>query len=307
MCIVPAPANASPAAVAVYELTVAESRLGRQAVERRRAAVLDAPVARIATDLRYVFKREAERVDDLMRHSVTLPYAATREAAVPDPATLARLLLNGVDVNQYQAVLEDLYRTVGPRAMDQVLLSALDAAGIRHRRNPAGDVLLSGGFKLIRSPGAERWIRDNAIVWGRRYAESISARTNQAIRTQLAEGMSKFEPIDALAARVRSVYADAVSSRALMIARTEGARAYGAAQVETGKRLRASGKSWVLSGSDYSYVDVCADNAAMGVIPVDALWAHGETSEPAHPNCECNTTLEFDEDWTIPDEFLGRA
>ena len=295
MCSLAAPAS-DMASVTCFELRCAEAALGRLATERRSAAVVEPVVNRITTDLKYIMRRESERVLDLLQRQAKLPYKATEAPVYNFEADeLARLLLNGVDVNQYRAVLEDLYRTVGPQAMDQAALSALDAAGIRYRKHPAGDVLLSGGFKLVRSPGAERWLRDNAIVWGRRYAESVSANTNLAIRTQLAQGMSKFESIRALADRVKGVYADATDYRALMIARTESNRSYAASQLETGTRLQADGQGWIISGSEYSLVDVCSENAAMGVIPLGAVWAHGDVNGPAHPNCECSEYLDYSE------------
>jgi hypothetical protein len=308
VCQLAAPAS-DMASVAAYELTCAEAAIGRIAVQRRRAKVVEPVVKRITTDLKYIMRRESERVLDLLQRNARLPYTVkAKEAAYNYEAQeLARLLLNGVDVNQYQAVLEDLYRSVGPGAMDQAALSALDAAGIRYRKSAMGDVLLSGGFRLVRAPMAERWLRDNAIVWGRRYAEGVSAKTSHAVSSQLAQGMSEFESIPQLAKRVTEVYADAAGSRALTIARTESNRAYAASQLETGRQLQADGKGWIISGSSYSLVDVCSDNAAMGVIPLGAVWAHGEVNGPAHPNCECSEYLDYSDDWQIPDSFLEAA
>jgi hypothetical protein len=289
----------------------AESRLTHFTVARRRRLVVNPVVQRIATDLRYVVRREQERVLDLLAQA-KLPYSGrTNEAQVYDVDALMRLLVNGFDLGQYQAVLEDGYRAVMPGAMDATLKQMLDAAGIKYRVGPAGDLFLSSGIRLVRFRGAETWIRDHSIQFGRTYAKSVTERTNQAIRDTLADGMAEFENMTELRARVKAVYKGVTDYRAEMISRTEVNRGYNAAFQETGQRLGVREKYWISSGSPYAEVDVCGENADMGNI---ALWetfmdtqGNPIAGPPAHPNCLCSLGLDVQDSYQLPAEFMEAA
>lgn len=74
-------------------------------------------------------------------------------------------------------------------------------------------------------------------------------------------------------------------ARALNIARTETARAFGLGSLAAAK---ASGvvktKEWVLS-SEHPYEDECDQNEGAGAIPLGDAFPSGDDSEPAHPGC----------------------
>jgi hypothetical protein len=296
--------DSSPVAVADYELAVAEARLSKRAVQRRGERVTAPVVKRITADLRYAFRHEAERVMDILANA-KLPYQPASEAMTPNAELLAQLLMNGIDLTQYQAIMEDCYRGVMPEAMTDAQRMILDMLGKDYRIGPLGETFISGGFKLVRSPAAEQWIRDHAIVFGRKYAATVTAKTNTMIRAQIAEGFEKLEGTFDIAKRIKGVYADCVDYRAEMIARTEAQRAYGEAEVEQAQQMKVPGKYWISSGSEYAAVDVCSDNVDMGVIPVGATFAHGGLSVPAHPNCLCSVGLDIPDDYEIPEEMIA--
>jgi len=76
-------------------------------------------------------------------------------------------------------------------------------------------------------------------------------------------------------------------SRALSIARTETARAFGQGSLTAAKNSGVvDGKEWDL-GSEHPHEDECDDNAAAGVIDIDDEFPSGDQCEPAHPGCEC--------------------
>lgn len=311
MCSLCAPAATGPVDLLLHDMRSAESRLTQLTVARRRQRVVNPVVKRITEDLRYVVRREQERVLDLLAQAQIRYSGRVNEAQVYDVNALMRLLLNGVDVNQYQAVLEDGYRTVMPGAMDTTLQQVLDAAGIKYRVGPVGDLFLSGGIRLVRFRGAENWIRDHSIVFGRRYAGEVSGTLNDQIRATLADGMAQFEAMPELRKRVKAVYQSAIDYRVEMIARTETNRAYNAAFQETGQRLGVRQKYWISSGSPYAEVDVCGENAAQGNIQ---LWEKFEDVKgrpidgpPAHPNCLCSLGLDVQDNYRVPEEFLEVA
>ena len=269
--------------------------------------MLDPVVKRIAADLRYVFQHESERVLDLMAQA-TLPYTPGKsaEAAVGNVDGLMRLILNGQDINQYQAVLEDGYRTVMPDAMDMTLKETLDAARIKYRVGPTGDLFMLNGMKLTRFAGAEQWIRDHAIQFSRRWAGKVPATTNKAIRRTLVDGMGQFEDMMQLRARVRSVYAGAKTVRSELIARDQMSRGATGATVETGTRLGLR-KYWISSGSPYAAIDVCGDNADLGEIPMNQMFVDIDGNlidgPPGHIQCECSLGLGVPDDYELTGEF----
>jgi len=311
VCQVAPPVSFEVETLAVHDLRAAESRLTDLTVVRRRDRALAPIRQRITADMRYVFLRERDRVLDILRVQ-RLPYSVGREALAAglpqmQADTMMRVLLNGIDSSQYAAVLEDCYRAATPKGMDAAMRLTLDAAGVPYRVDSLGNMFLSNGVRLVRFRGAETWIRDHAIQFGRRWAESVKDKTNVAIRSQLAQGFAEFESIDQLMKRVRGVYSDASAYRAEMISRTETSRAYNEATTEMGRRLGVEGKYWILSGSPYSYTDECADNAAAGTIAVDAEYPSGVACPPAHPNCECSEGLEVPDDFNVPPEFQVAA
>ncbi len=305
VCLAEAPTDRQ---VAVYDLTVAEVRLSAATFERRRDKVINPVVKRITGDLQQVFRVEQERVLDLLNQAV-LPYTPgiVLEADVPTADALTQLLLSGVDISQYLAALEDAYRSTMPGAMDATVMTALTAAGIRYWRSPSGQLFIRDGVRLVRFAGAEQWIRDHSIQFSRRWAPTVTARTNAMIRAQMAAGFGKFESIEELRTRVQGVYKTASDVRAKMIARTETSRAYNAAFGETGRQLGIQKKYWILSGTPYSLVDVCSDNLHMGTIDINATFRNSSggqiTGPPAHPNCMCSMGLDVSDAWELPGQF----
>ena len=310
MCTVCLAENATDVQVAIYELRVAEARLSKPTIERHRNEVIEPIVTETAAALRVAFRAEEKRVLELL-YTVKLP-AATEQVyverrTVQDPDTLARLLAAGVSLTAFEAILEQEYLATFSPAMQRVLR---DVAWELGHRMPA-----TIGVPLFRD--VAMWMRDHAIQFSRKWAPTITETTNRLLRQQLVQGMAAGEGTEQIAERIRSVYKQsartvkgrvpglAVQDRASLIARTEAARGYGEARIATGKGLGLRKKAWVLSGTPYSYVDICMTNAEMEEIDVDEPFAHGGQAEPAHPNCLCNTRLVLPEDFELPEGLLA--
>ena len=227
------------------------------------------------------------------------------EPAIPsatfnDPGLRAVMnyLLNGQSISPYESALDGFYRDVFPKAMDAATAEAMAAAGVGIHGT------------LGRFPGAEQWIKENAIRFGRRYAPKVTEATNAAIRSQLARGWSQFEGIDQLMARVRKVYTDCSVYRSETIARTEGNRAYSAASHEAYDQLGADGHYWIISGSEYAvWPEICAVNASLGTIPMSQQFEDSDGGDidapPAHPNCLCDEGIDFSDSWLAPEWVNG--
>ncbi len=288
------------------EMLVAEGMLSERTIARRKKRVLDKFQPHATADIKRAFRSEGARVLDIVR-AFRLPYVP-RETAVsgivqeaaaprinnPDLARLLDFILNGQSASPYEAAFDTLYREVMPGAMDAATAEAMAAAGVG----------ITG--PLGRFPGAEKWIRDNAIRFGKKYAAGVTEATNAAIRNQLALGWKDFEPMDKLMARVRKVYSTATDYRAEVIARTEGNRAYTSASHEAYSQLDADGHFWIISGSEYAvWPEICAVNASRGVIPMaqefEDIDGAGIDGPPAHPNCLCDEGIDFGDSWQLPE------
>lgn len=253
-----------------------------------------------------VIPYKTRRLNHLGRSRTRKESGIVAEAAVPRYATnpdLARLLdfiLNGQSASPYEAAFDTLYREVMPGAMDAATAEAMAAAGVG----------ITG--PLGRFPGAEKWIRDNAIRFGKKFAPGVTEATNAAIRNQLALGWKDFEPMDKLMARVRKVYSTATDYRAEMIARTEGNRAYTSASHEAYDQLGADGHFSIISGSEYAvWPEICAVNASLGVIPMSQQFedidGNPVDGPPYHPNCLCDEGIDFSDSWQLPEWVMAEG
>jgi hypothetical protein len=113
--------------------------------------------------------------------------------------------------------------------------------------------------------------------------ETTRSRIAQSIKTSIRLGEDHTQAVK----RLQSVIADI--DRADMIAHTEMVRAYAQGRAIYARQSNATGKYW----SDSNATDICADNTAQGIIPIDDDFVSGDPNEPAHPNCKCLTTYVY--------------
>ncbi|HEC88452.1 MAG TPA: hypothetical protein ENI52_03955 [Thermoplasmata archaeon] len=93
--------------------------------------------------------------------------------------------------------------------------------------------------------GATIWIQNNAIQFGKKYANMISKTTNQAIRNQIAEAIKLGENLNQVMERITKVYQAAEGYRSEMIARTEMGRAYTMSSIKQSKILGIKSWDWL--------------------------------------------------------------
>jgi hypothetical protein len=116
--------------------------------------------------------------------------------------------------------------------------------------------------------------------------ETTRTRIANSIKTSIQLGETQQEA----AARLESVIANPV--RADMIARTETVRAFANGRSLYAKQSGATGKYNV----DSNAIDLCADNTAQGIIPIDQDFLSGDPNEPFHPNCRCQVIYTYNDD-----------
>lgn len=129
---------------------------------------------------------------------------------------------------------------------------------------------------------------EEAIEWARKHGAKMVTQMNEETKRRLArvvsDGIKNKRGVPGLSRDIRKSFADMGKYRSRMIARTETANALSKASLDRMKDMGIEGKEWVWPGGD---CDICADNQADGVIPVNQAFSSGEMNPPAHPNCTC--------------------
>lgn len=118
----------------------------------------------------------------------------------------------------------------------------------------------------------------------------ISERTRREIRESLNTSLSLREDIPTATKRLQATIKN--PKRAELIAQTETVNAYQDGIHEFGLRSGAVGHEWETIGA----TDVCATNAAQGIIPIDKPFYSGHLKPTAHPRCRCNERLVYPEE-----------
>jgi len=128
---------------------------------------------------------------------------------------------------------------------------------------------------------------EQAIDWAEKHCATLVTKMDEETKKRLAktisDGITNKRGIPGLARDIRGEFVDMRRYRAVMIARTETASALSSASIDTMKDMGISGKQWIWPGT--SDCDICSENEAAGVIPVDDTFPSGDMAPPAHPNC----------------------
>ena len=141
----------------------------------------------------------------------------------------------------------------------------------------------------------KRILADGTLIDNPSREWAIDETTRRFIRGDVIsafdEGLTRRE----LSALLRESYAFS-DYRADMIAQTELSFANAEASLQT---WQASGvvsrKVWLYS-DDEGVCEECLANAAQGAIGLDEVFASGDESYPAHPNCRCDVAAVVDEE-----------
>lgn len=127
-----------------------------------------------------------------------------------------------------------------------------------------------------------------AIEWagkrGAQLVKDMDVETKRRLAQTISQGIEHKRGIPGLASDIRNTFSDMTHYRSRVIARTETANALSQASLDRMKDMGIDGKEWVWPGGE---CDICAANAAEGIVPVDHIFSSGHSVPPAHPNCEC--------------------
>ena len=220
-----------------------------------------------------------------------LPDAAAKLAkADPDPAALARELVDSLDLSDWATLVPEL----------QQLLLSIAEDGIRVAFAQVGAVPSAEITEQVNA-AALAWARDRAAeLVGMRYDDNgdlvenpnaewtITEATRDAIQGDVARAIEEGTSADDLADQLAESYGFS-DARAETIARTELAMADIQGNMITYRDSGVVGGKQVILGSEHDDTSdcVCAEAAAMGVVDIDDDFG-GLGDPPYHPNCVCD-------------------
>ena len=129
---------------------------------------------------------------------------------------------------------------------------------------------------------------EQAISYAEKHCAKLVTQMNEETRQRLAqvigEGIEQKRGIPGLTHDIKSEFANMTKRRSEMIARTETNDALSQAFMDRAHDMEIDGKEWGVGGEP---CEVCEDNEAEGVVPIDHVFSSGHERPPAHPNCCC--------------------
>ena len=129
---------------------------------------------------------------------------------------------------------------------------------------------------------------EQAIGYAEKHCATLVTQMDEETKRRLAqvvsEGIKNKRGIPGLTRDIKSEFNHMVRRRAEMIARTETNDALSQAFMDRAHDMNIEGKEWVTGGEP---CEICEDNEAEGVVPINHVFSSGHDRPPAHPNCCC--------------------
>lgn len=128
---------------------------------------------------------------------------------------------------------------------------------------------------------------EEAFSWAEKHCAKLVTQIDEETKRRLAqvvgEGIKHKRGIPGLARDIRGEFRGMRRFRSEMIARTETCNALERAFMDRAQEMGITGKEWVTADP----CEICAENGAEGVVPLNHIFTSGHDAPPAHPNCEC--------------------
>jgi HK97 family phage portal protein len=238
-------------------------------------------------------RRAAKRAEKAIRSATEAWFASVLDEALEATAKIGKAVGEGEQIAQalrlagFEALAEaladiftDLVKDAGRQALTQLDLD--DAKLVELVNERAVEWAREHAAELV----GKKWV-NGKLVDNPNAAYRIDTVTRDGVQSLVTQAINEGWSNDRLASALKDSYAFS-ASRAELIAVTETAFADVAGNMiayeESGVVV---GKRWIV-GSAEKLCEVCAENAAQGVIPFDKAFASGRLAPPAHPRCRCD-------------------
>lgn len=249
--------------------------------------------ARLRREVRAVFREMASKVADYIDWSqYTQQQAQVTASAEPLNAAIdVKVIVKDTFYNELDALFFSVtFETIST------------AIGIGAE---AGENLYKIPLGIRSSDAAIQELTTDRLAWliGKRVDKSgnvvdnpkaeyrISNKTREDISSNIKTGIALGEDRATMTRRLDKIVSN--PGRAEQIAQTETINAYGQGILEFGRESGATGKEW----EDVNATDVCAQNAAEGIIPLEANFMSGDSSPAAHTGCRCNLRIVYENEF----------
>ena len=238
-------------------------------------------------------RRAAKRAEKAIRSAIEAWFASVLDEALEATADIGKAaneseqLARAMRLAGFEALADaladiftDLVKDAGAQALTQIDMNTPEMLALVNER--AVEWAREHAAELV----GKKWV-NGKLVDNPNAAYRIDQVTRDGVQSLVAQAIDGGWSNDRLATALKDSYAFS-ASRAELIAVTETAFAdvagnmiaYEASGVVVGKR-------WIV-GSAEKLCEVCAENAAQGVIPFDKAFASGRLAPPAHPRCRCD-------------------
>lgn len=133
-----------------------------------------------------------------------------------------------------------------------------------------------------------------AIDYANKHCAQLVTKMDEETKDRLArvigDAIEGKRGIPGLSRDIRKEFGDMSKYRSQLIARTETNDALSEAGMRSMKRLGVTGKEWIRGTSSPLFdenCEICAENEAAGVIPINDAFPSGDMRPPGHPSCIC--------------------
>ena len=233
-------------------------------------------IARIKAVMAHRFRRQEKAVMAAIKPHIErqLLLHPIREAITPQGRTFASALL--------------------PASL-QPLSFAASSSEESEYNSAVTDLVTAAGAQLAKEVGAQagklqsiaaRYLRDNSLS---KLTGELDDTSVERLQDALATAWDAGGDYDAMVKAVTDTFEDFSTTRAGLIAQTEGNDAYNEGREATARQMGFDEKSWETESGDPC--PVCIDNEGDGWIGIDNTFSSGDAAPTAHPNCMC--TLNF--------------
>lgn len=248
----------------------------RRAAKKARAAILSATETALAECLKEALEATSQIGKVANEATFKIGKVANESDRIADSLRLAGL---EALADALADIFMDLVKDSGAQALTQIsvddpkIVEQVNELAVAWARDHAAELV------------GKKWV-DGVLVDNPRAVYRIDQVTRDGVRSLAAQAIDGGWSNDRLAQALRDAYAFS-TERAELIATTETAFAD-----ESGSMIayRQSGvvvgKRWLV-GNQPVVCEICADNAAQGVIPLGKEFNSGHDAAPAHPRCRC--------------------